>query len=250
MSFKNKLFSFGKKMGYCKFTRCNKNRESEVSIWSYYGRKTKVIQYYPSPICDKIIEPFAGTAVYSLYENNWEKDVLLVDKYDVVIKVWHYLQKASREDILSLPDMNYHDNVDMHEQLTQEEKWLIGFSINGGSAQPKKTTMKFNTWNRNKPLIADELHKIRHWDIRQGDYRDIENQEATWFIDPPYVNGGIYYRHNNKSIDFEELGEWCKSREGQVIVCENTKSDWMDFKPLKRMKGSLHVTTEAIWTNY
>jgi len=39
------------------------------------------------------------------------------------------------------------------------------------------------------------------------------------------------------------------SRNGQVIVCENTKADWMDFKPLKKMKGSLHTTTEAIWTN-
>ena len=83
-------------------------------MWSYYGRKTKVIQYYPTPIHNKIIEPFAGTAVYSLYQDNWEKDILLVDKYDVVIKVWHYLQQATKTDIMNLPDMNYHDNVDIH----------------------------------------------------------------------------------------------------------------------------------------
>lgn len=218
-------------------------------MWSYYGRKTKVIDCYPSPKFDKIIEPFAGTGVYALYDDNWKKDVLLVDKYDIVIDVWHYLQQAKPEDILSLPEMNYHDNVDMHTQLTKEEKWLIGFNINGGSAQPKKTTMKFNVWNRNKPIIAENLYKIKHWTIRKDDYRNIDNVEATWFIDPPYQYGGEYYRFNNKTIDYKELSDWCKSRNGQIIVCENTKADWMDFKPLKKMKGILHTTTEAIWTN-
>lgn len=218
-------------------------------MWSYYGRKTKVIDCYPSPKYDKIIEPFAGTAVYSLYQDNWKKDVLLVDMYDIVIDVWHYLQQAKPEDILSLPEMNYHDNVDMHTQLSKEEKWLIGFNINGGSAQPKKTTMKFNVWNRNKPIIANNLHKIKHWTIRKDDYRNIDNVNATWYIDPPYQFGGEYYRHNNKNIDYKGLSEWCKTRNGQIIVCENTKADWMDFKPLKKMKGILHTTTEAIWTN-
>jgi hypothetical protein len=218
-------------------------------MWSYYGRKTKVIDYYNNPIHDKIIEPFAGTAVYSLYGDNWEKDVLLLDKYDIVIKTWHYLQNTTKEQILSLPEMNYKDKIDDHEYLTQEEKWLIGFNINGGSAQPKKTTMKFNVWNRVKLQIADNLHKIKHWEIIQGDYHDLENEEATWFIDPPYQYGGQYYRHGNKNMDYTELGEWCKSRNGQIIVCENTKADWLDFQPLKKMKGSIHTTTEAIWEN-
>ena len=218
-------------------------------MWSYYGRKTKVIDSYPNPIHDKIIEPFAGTAVYSLYNNNWEKDVILLDKYDIVIKTWHYLQNTTREQILSLPEMNYQDKVDDHKYLSQEEKWLIGFNINGGSSQPKKTTMKFNVWNRVKLQIADNLYKIKHWDIREGDYHDLKNEEATWFIDPPYQHGGKYYRHGTKNIDFKELSEWSMSRKGQIIVCENTKADWMDFKPLKKMKGSLHTTTEAIWTN-
>ena len=145
--------------------------------------------------------------------------------------------------------MNYKDKIDDHDYLSQEEKWLIGFNINGGSAQPKKTAMKFNVWNRVKFQIADNLHKIKHWNIIQGDYHDLENDESTWFIDPPYQHGGIYYRHNNKYMDYNELSEWCKSRNGQIIVCENTKADWLPFTPLKRMKGSLHTTVEAIWTN-
>ena len=52
---------------------------------------------------------------------------------------------------------------------------------------------------------------------------------------------------NNKNIDYNDLAEWCKSRNGQIIVCENTKADWLDFKPLAELKGQLHTTMEAIW---
>ena len=60
---------------------------------------------------------------------------------------------------------------------------------------------------------------------------------------------GQYYRFNNKKIDYTKLAEWCKERQGQIIVCENTKADWLDFKPLVELQGQLHKTTEAIWTN-
>ena len=43
-------------------------RKDVIELWSYYGRKTKVIKMYPNPQYDIIVEPFAGTAVYSLYD--------------------------------------------------------------------------------------------------------------------------------------------------------------------------------------
>jgi len=39
------------------------------------------------------------------------------------------------------------------------------------------------------------------------------------------------------------------SRNGQVIVCENTKADWLPFKPMVEMQGTMFRTTEAIWSN-
>jgi len=169
--------------------------------------------------------------------------VFLIDKYEVIVKIWHYLQQAKPEDILKLPDMNQGDKVP--EQLIDEEKWLIGFCINNGSANPKKTTAKFNSWNKNKLSIAENLYKIRHWKIKQDEYYNLKNVKATWFIDPPYQYGGMYYKY--KDVDYSYLANWCKERKGQVIVCENTKADWLDFEPLKKMHGQLHSTTEAIW---
>lgn len=55
-------------------------------MWSYYGSKSKIVSKYPSPIHSTIIEPFAGSARYSL--KYWENDVILYDKYDVIIRLW------------------------------------------------------------------------------------------------------------------------------------------------------------------
>ena len=51
-------------------------------------------------------------------------------------------------------------------------------------------------------------------------------------------------------LDFQKLGEWCQSRNGHVIVCENTKANWLPFYAMRKMKGAYDTTTEAIWSNY
>lgn len=215
-------------------------------MWSYYGSKSKVVHLYPRPVHDKIIEPFAGSARYAL--RWWERDVLLVDKYPVIVDLWHWLQQASEADILGLPEIRKGQSVDGFD-LPKAAKYLIGFCINGGSAQPKKTAGEFSNWNEVKRDIASEIHKIRHWKIQLGSYEDIPNQSATWFIDPPYQFGGEWYVKGSQHINFCNLSEWCKTRSGQAIVCENTKADWLPFFQLRQMTGAYTTTTEAIWSN-
>lgn len=219
-------------------------------MFSYYGSKSKIVDYYPPPKHDKIIEPFAGSARYSL---KWfDRDVLLVDKYEVIVKVWHYLQQASERDILGLPKIKKGERVSDYK-VSESEALLLGFLVQGGQGKPKDKTGTLDGINVAKDLrrIARNLFKIRHWRIILGEYNQIENQQATWFIDPPYQFGGEFqYKHGNKDLDFSALSIWCKSRDGQVIVCENTKAKWMDFKPVTNMRGTIHTTTEAIWTNY
>lgn len=214
-------------------------------MFSYYGSKSKIIQHYPPPKFNKIIEPFAGSARYAL--RFWQNDVLLVDKYSVITDVWNYLINATENDIKALPD----EIIDLRElKLSEPEKLLISFCIGRGRSTPRNVPGGYNSWKQDKKRIISDLHKIKHWKIIQADYKDLENQKATWFIDPPYQCGGEYYKKSNKNIDFKKLAKWCKSRKGQSIVCENTKADWMDFKPMIEMRGSTHKTTEAIWSNY
>jgi len=221
-------------------------------MWSYYGSKSKVVGYYPPPKHKRIIEPFAGSARYAL--KYWRNDVLIVDKYEKLIQIWQWLQKCSKNDILKLPEMKAGENTDNFQFDCPEAKWLMGFIIQGGVNAPRKTVSSVGNFGQcidnEKRRIAEDIEKIRHWEIRVGNYDEIPNEEATWFIDPPYQFGGEYYIKSNKHIDFVKLSEYCKGREGQVIVCENTKADWLDFKPMKEMQGSMYQTTEAIWSNH
>lgn len=224
-------------------------------MFSYYGSKSKVVTKYPKPIHQRIIEPFAGSARYAL-EYFW-LEVTLVEKYPVVASIWKYLQKCSQKDIMSLPKMKAGESTDNFKFDCQEAKWLMGFIINQGTSAPRKSVSKVfgggkmeQLIERDKKRIADNLHKIRHWKIIQGDYTWLSNDVvATYYIDPPYQYGGEYYHSsvNNKHINYEKLAEWCRSRRGQVIVCENSKADWMDFEYLTDLSGSKNRTKEVIW---
>lgn len=221
-------------------------------MWSYYGAKTNIIDHYPPPKFDKIIEPFAGTARYAL--KYFDRDVLLVDKYDVIVKIWKWLQLCSPGDIKGLPRFKAGDNINDHTYNCEEERFLVGFLVGFGFATPRTTATprlrnRPNAMNYTINSIASQLYKIKHWQIKQDDYSEIDNEQATWFIDSPYQHGGYKYKHSSKKIDFKHLASWAREREGQAIVCENTKADWMGFKPMITQNVLSGKNTEAIWSN-
>lgn len=91
------------------------------------------------------------------------------------------------------------------------------------------------------------LHKIKHWTICEGDYRKITNRKATWFIDPPYVRTGHYYM-SKTPLDYNELAQWSRERQGQVIVCEQDGAAWLSFTPLAEIAIAGHARTcEVVW---
>lgn len=218
-------------------------------MFSYYGSKSKLVDYYPPPKFDKIIEPFAGSARYSL--KYWQNDILLIDKYKNVVDVWLWLKQCSIGDINSLPKLKKGDDI-RKMNLSESEFLFLSFACSAGSAGPRYSVSNFGEENA-KTLYKntiENLHKIKHWNIELGNYEDLQNEEATWFIDPPYQFGGHEYKFSNKEIDFNKLADWCKNRNGQTIVCENTKADWMEFKPMVSFTGTEKLTTtEAIWSN-
>ena len=217
-------------------------------MFSYYGSKSKIVDYYPPPKHKKIIEPFAGSARYSL--KYWQNDVLLVDKYPVIVDVWNYLKNASEQDIKGLPKLDTGQTIDDYD-LSDIERKFMGFMVQDGTTGMRRTASYFAVKRMDEKFnfIIENLHKIKHWEIKLGSYDELENVEATWFIDPPYEFGGHEYKCSNKNIDFDKLAEWCKERHGQAIVCENTKATWLPFKPMKEMQGTMFKTTEAIWSN-
>ena len=46
------------------------------------------------------------------------------------------------------------------------------------------------------------------------------------------------------------LSEWCRSRRGQVMVCENEGARWLPFRPFRSIQSTSNgVSREVIWTN-
>lgn len=224
-------------------------------FFCYYGGKWRIAKKYPQPSFETIIEPFAGAAGYSLRYPNLK--VVLYDLDPIICGVWDYLIKVTSKEIKKLPiEVKHVDELN----VCQEAKWLIGFWLNKGVVTPKLTP---SSWMRSgirpnsywgetiRDRIASQVDLIKHWEIHCQTYEKIDNVKATWFVDPPYCGKpGQCYRC--KFDDYEKLANWCRNRNGQVLVCEKNGADWLPFKffaVAKSTPGSRgkNYSKEVLW---
>ena len=220
-------------------------------FFSYYGGKYRIAPRYTPPQYGTIVEPFAGSAGYST--RHPDHNVILCDLDEKIVSTWQYLIAVSETEIRSLPANVEH--LDDHPDLTQEQQWLIGWWLNKGSSSPCRS---MSAWGNSgvrpncvwgaavRDRIASQVCHIRHWKAIRCSYADIPDQDATWFVDPPYQKMGKYYRHAAKNIDFGHLGEWCRSRSGHVIACENDGADWLPFRPFYNARSATGVSVEVV----
>lgn len=220
-------------------------------FFTYFGGKYRAAPRYPKPAHDTIIEPFAGSAGYSVRNANHK--VRLYDIDPVICSVWDYLIHVNPSEVLRLPLVFEHVDT---LNLSQEARWLIGFWLNKGCSRPRKSP---SAWMRNgrsrnnmwgevvRQRIASQVDTIRHWTVANRSYEQVDDSLATWFIDPPYQGKcGRNYRYS--TVDFTHLSQWSQTRMGQVIVCEQVGADWLPFQPLGSIKGNYQHSEEAIWT--
>lgn len=214
-------------------------------MFYYLGRKKALAHLYPDPEGDTIVEPFAGSGAYSLHGIRWEKRVILNDLSERIVRVWRYLQQTSPREILALPQPEPGERLSSYQSMAEEERWLIAYHANPGSDQNTDVVTAFNMWPNGRKYIAANLHKIRHWEIRQGEYKDLPDIEATWFVDPPYHRSGQFYRVN--TVDFTELAAWCMARRGPLCVCEQEGATWLPFHPLKELTICGKLSTREVY---
>lgn len=219
----------------------------------YYGSKWRMARHYAPPIYGQIVEPFAGGAGYAL---RWpDRQVKLVDLDPVLCGVWAYLIATPSAEILRLPIITAEETVDDHAWPCEEAKHLVGYWLAPGQGYPNRA---LSSWGRRYPCnsfwteatraaIAANVEQIRHWRIIHGDYTQAVEGEATYFVDPPYTGRpGESYRCDNRAIDYEQLGEWCRGLMGQVIVCEAHGADWLPFDALRAQHGIRGKSMEAV----
>lgn len=237
-------------------------------FFTYFGGKFRAAGRYPEPAGGLVVEPFAGAAGYSVRNFSPSLKVVLNDLDEKVAGTWDYLIRSSSDEIMRLPvyDGTWETVDDIHG-MCQEQRWLIGWHLNKGSASPSKRPSKWmrqsladgesigaNYWGEEiKARLARQVELIKHWEIHHGDYQNLPDyKDATWFVDPPYQVAGRGYRTNK--VDYNNLAEWCQNRDGLTIVCENSGADWLQFEPLGDIKGTAGryrsgVSEEVIWVN-
>jgi site-specific DNA-adenine methylase len=234
------------------------------SFFPYYGAKKAAVNRYPLPKFDHIVEPFAGSASYSV--NYHFLNISLNDSYDVISDIWDYLVHCDPMEVANTKADILHHISEVGE-VPKPLRDLIGFYLNwscaypgnvltAGQKQERARGQENVGWSlRQRNKVASQVKHIRHWKVRRGEYWELPNPRATWFIDPPYNNkAGTHYRHHD--IDYDHLAHWAKTRKGQVIVCEQEGAKWLPFWKLgswksvsKKKGGGVGFTNEVIWTN-
>jgi hypothetical protein len=223
-------------------------------LFPYYGSKWRDARRYPTPEGGRVVEPFAGSAGYSLWHE--PSSVLLLDVDPIIVGVWEYLIGASASEVLALPDLEPGQSVDDFQHLPQEARWLIGFWLNRGSATPKKTRTAYsartdrsqlNWGERARARIAADVHRVSHWRVRLCSYDEAPLEPATYFVDPPYVDKGRYYRFSR--VDYAALACWCRFLP-RAIVCEQAGADWLPFEELATIKSTRGTSAEVMWTSF
>ena len=219
----------------------------EELLFSYYGEKRDLAHLYPDPIHPVLIEPFAGSASYSLHGDHWKHDVILVERDQRIAELWRWLiEDADRADIMGLPDLTPGERSEelLHLVLAATRSANRSSSI---TVTPELAAQ----WDEARDRMADAVGKVKHWTILHGAYTDAPDIDATWFIDPPYAGEpGSGYRFGSSTLDFEALGGWIRTRRGQVIACEGGLGTHLPFGPLRPgvdIPGE--PTHEFVWCN-
>jgi len=204
-------------------------------MFYYFGRKGRLAPYYPAPVYDTVIEPFAGSMAYTLHHRPQWATGIEID--EAVVRSWEWITNLAPSTIAEIYEPAVGERVN--------HRWKMMAAGSHGTSRAESylwTERMARDLAKQKRLAArHSTYASRHVQYRLGDYRDAPDVEATWFIDPPYQH--VRRGYERDAIDYAELADWCLSRRGQLIVCEQAGADWLPFTPLRGIRGTTNKVT-------
>lgn len=237
-------------------------------FFKHFGSKARLAKELPPPRFSTIIEPFAGSAAYSVQHATPAHSVLLFDTDERVCIVWDYLIHASAADIMRLPVDHFLAGGDIRDlnlpraEFLLIQRWLCISGSHNFKLPPSMLVESHHnsgaTWQTSvRARIASQVDLIRHWKIRQESYDSAPDIEAHWHVDPPYQgNAHGFQEYKCEPPDYVKLGAWCRSRKGDITVHEQAGATWLPFETLKSKHGTSRIVDgvqssahEVYWTN-
>lgn len=220
--------------------------------WMYFGSKHGLARRYPAPLPrGPIIEPFAGSAGYSVYwAESWRR-VMLFDKDPEVVDTWNRLMA---------PDAMAHLNRVHSQLLAGDLSNPMTRYLGGAGGQHKVNAFVLRNWMSTRRRIEATLPRLQsgRWAVEERDVFDVPDVHGTWHIDPPYQShfstAGEQYTQSASGLDFAQLASWCQQRRGLVMVCEQAPAVWLPFRPLAvqaamaTANSGNEVRLELVWT--
>lgn len=215
---------------------------------------------YPPPLFPVVVEPFAGSAAYSMYHLDSLDRVLLFEKDERVCETWWRLLAMTPEEVLAYPVPKAGETTSDFLAMTTATSSAIA-RCNSMTVTPRIQQVMPIMLGQISRLVERAAKKV---EVVCADYAAAANIEATWFVDPPYQQlpgtrttktvypRGMGYRSgcDSESIDYERLAEWCLARRGQRIVCEQAGAAWLPFQHLAGSRDALGaMRAEVVWTD-
>lgn len=211
-------------------------------MFPYFGRKARHAGKYPAPAFPLVIEPFAGSMAYTAHHR--PQMGIGIEADSRVVDLWHRGVSMGLLGSTLVPPAQGSTTSDLLVKLASYSEHSLT------SGDMKVSSRMLRDWDS----VVRRMAEVGSWAADHvlytlGDWKHAPNVEATWFIDPPYQYANRRgYKHGASGVDFAALAEFCKTRRGQVIVCEQQGADWLPFEPLYELGSHRGArSTEVVW---
>lgn len=245
----------------------------------YPGGKSRAMKYlgekFPKKL-EKYNEPFLGGGSVALWVTKEYPDaeIWVNDLYENLFLFWVSLQNDSARmtDYITSIKNDCGDDKDKGEELFKHFKstineqdnfvrgcWFyalnkMSFSGLGESSGFSHQALKSNFSTNGISKLPEYSKLISRWKITNLDWKELMNEDAFVFLDPPYeIKSGLYGKNGEHHIHFDhdEFAKVCNNCQSNQMITYNSDQKVIDrFPGWNKISWDLTYTMRSNSENY